>query len=150
MNTSPNAIPEATLNPMELVFSLDPTFVARGHSGNIKQLTHLIKEGFNHDGFAYIDVLQACPTYNKFLTSKYLRDHCFKVEEEQGYDVHDLERCRYIAEDTTERLATGVLYRQKEQRPSFLGRLKPMIGRETACTEEVEKVYVTDLMKEFV
>ncbi|MEK7136923.1 MAG: thiamine pyrophosphate-dependent enzyme, partial [Patescibacteria group bacterium] len=66
MNSSPNGIPEATINSMDLVFSLEPTFVARGVSYDIPHLTYLIKEGFLHNGFAYIDVLQACPTFNKF------------------------------------------------------------------------------------
>ena len=149
INTSPNGIPEATLNPMDLVFSLNPTFVARGHSGDIKQLTELIKEGFQHDGFAYIDVLQACPTYNKFLTSKFLRDHCYKVEEGK-YDVNDFETARKIARDTTEKIATGILYRPEDARPSFLKRLKAREGRETTCTEEVQKQDITELMKEFV
>jgi 2-oxoglutarate/2-oxoacid ferredoxin oxidoreductase subunit beta len=149
INSSPNGIPEATLNPMDLIFSLQPTFVARGHSGDIKQLTHLIQEGFKHDGFAYIDVLQACPTYNKFLTSKFLRDHCYAVDE-ASYDVHDFETARKTSEDTTERIATGVLYRARDPRPSFLGRLKPREGRETTAVQEVQKFDVTSLMQEFV
>ena len=148
MNTSPNGIPEATLSPMDLVFSLQPTFVARGHSGDIKQLTHLIQEGFKHDGFAYIDVLQACPSYNKFLTSKYLRDHCYSVDEK--YDPTDFEVARKTAKDTTERIATGILYRERDPRPSFLGRLKPREGKNTTCAEEVKKVDITELMREFV
>jgi 2-oxoglutarate ferredoxin oxidoreductase subunit beta len=148
MNSSPNGIPEATLSPMDLVFSLEPTFVARGHSGDIKQLTHLIKEAYKHDGFAYIDVLQACPTYNKFLTSRYLRDHCHPVDD--SYDVHDFETARKTAKDTTEKIATGILYRAKDPRPGFLGRLKGREGKTTTAVQEVEKVDVSKLMEEFV
>jgi len=36
MNTSPNGIPERTLPTMDFVFSLEPTFVARGFTGDIK------------------------------------------------------------------------------------------------------------------
>jgi 2-oxoglutarate ferredoxin oxidoreductase subunit beta len=150
MNASPNSIPEATLNPMELVFSLSPTFVARGHSGDIKHLTELIKAGFQHDGFAYIDVLQACPTYNKFLTSKYLRDHCYRVEEDPTYDVHDFERARAVARDTTERVAIGILYRAKDPRPNFLRCLKSREGRTTTLVEEVQRQDISEFLKEFV
>src|SRR5258708_29081294 len=43
MNTSPNGIPERTLASMELIFSLNPTFVARGFSGDIKLMTRILK-----------------------------------------------------------------------------------------------------------
>ena len=150
MNSSPHGIPEATLNPMELVFSMHPTFVARGQTTDIKQLARIIKEGIKHDGFAYIDVLQPCPTYNKFMTNKFLRERCFSVENEHGYDVYDMEKARAVAIDTTERIATGVLYRDKGLRPSFLARLKSREGVETNLAEEVGKVDVSGLMEEFV
>ena len=62
MNSSPNGIPELTLPSMDFIFSLEPTFVARGFGGNIPQLTEIFKKAFTHRGFAFVDVLQACPT----------------------------------------------------------------------------------------
>lgn len=150
MNTSPNAIPEATLNAMDLVFSLEPTFVARSVSYDVQHLTNLIKEGFQHNGFAYIDVLQACPTFNKQMTNKWLRERCYKVEETPGYDPSDFEKARKIAMDTQEKIAIGLLYRAKNPRPSFLERLVPRQGKTTTLVEEVQKQDISELMKEFV
>lgn len=150
MNSSPHGIPEATLNPMDLVFSLQPTFVARGQTSCIKQLVEIIKAAFQHNGFAYIDVLQACPSYNKLMTSEFLNERCYKVEEEDSYDVHNFDQARKAAIDTTEKIATGILYREKNPRPSFMGRLKVRDGRDTTLVEEVEKIDVSELMGEFV
>src|ERR1700683_5131388 len=66
MNTSPNGVPEHTLSSMELIFSLNPTFVARGFSGDIKLMTRILKAAIQHRCFAFVDLLQACPTYNHF------------------------------------------------------------------------------------
>jgi hypothetical protein len=43
MNASPNGIPERTLASMDFIFSLQPSFVARGFSGDIKLMTRILK-----------------------------------------------------------------------------------------------------------
>ena len=148
MNTSPNGIPEQTLPSMDFVFSLQPTFVARGFSGNIRQMTDIIKAAIDHRGFAFVDLLQACPTYNKFATHQYLMDHVYDVTEE-GHDPSNFEKARQVAIDTSERISTGILY-QNEDVPSFYDQLAPRQGKKTIPVEEVEKFDVSEFMKEFV
>lgn len=148
MNTSPNGIPEMTLNSMDFIFSLEPTFVARGFTGDIHQLTWILKEALSHRGFAFVDILQACPTYNHFATHQMLLEKCYKVEDE-GYIPNDANKARVLAMDTAKRIATGILYRTEEV-PNFYERLVPRQGKTTTLTQEVEKFDVTKLMAEFV
>lgn len=148
MNAAPNGIPEATLNSMDFIFSLEPTFVARGFSGDIKQLTSIMKEALRHRGFAFIDVLQACPTYNHFATHTMLLEKCYKVEDE-GHDPTDFKKARKLAVDTSKRIATGVLYRN-ETIPNFYERLVPRQSKKTTPVEEVQVHSVEELMLEFV
>ncbi len=148
MNTSPNGIPEMTLNSMDFIFSLEPTFVARGFTGDIPQLTWLLKEAVSHRGFAFVDILQACPTYNHFATHQMLLEKCYKVEDE-GYEPNDVKKARALAIDTSKRIATGILYRT-ENVPNFYERCVPRQGKTTTLVEEVEKFDVTKLMAEFV
>ena len=148
MNTAPNGIPEATLNSMDFIFSLEPTFVARGFSGDIKQLKDIMKQAISHRGFAFIDVLQACPTYNHFATHTMLMQKCFKVEDE-NHDSGDFMKARKLAVDTSKRIATGILYRN-ENVPNFIERLVPRQGKTTTPVEEVQTFDVSKLMEEFV
>ncbi len=150
MTASPNGIPEHTLNSMDFIFSLEPTFVARGFSGNIKQLTEIFKAAIQHQkhGFAFVDVLQACPTYNHFATHEYLLERCYDVSTEE-HDITDFRKARKLAIDTKKRIATGVLF-QREDVPNFYDRLVPRQGKMTTPVEEVMKGDVTELMKEFV
>ena len=148
MNSSPNGIPEHTLPSMDFVFSLEPTFVARGFSGNIPQLTELLKTAFQHRGFAFVDVLQACPTYNKFATHEYLLERCYDANAE-GHDPSDFDAARKLAIDTSERIATGVLY-QNETVPNFYERLAPRQGIETTSVQEVDITDVNPLIQEFL
>lgn len=148
MNTAPNGIPEQTLNSMDFIFSLEPTFVARGFSGNIKQLTALFKEALSHRGFAFVDVLQACPTYNHFATHGMLLEKCYDAQAE-GHDTSNFKKARELAVNTEKRIATGILYRN-ETVPNFIERLVPRQGKTTTPAEEVAPFDVTELMKEFV
>ena len=47
-----------------LAFNLGCTFVARSFSGSKKQLTSLLKAAMSHKGFALIDVISPCVTFN--------------------------------------------------------------------------------------
>lgn len=62
-----------------LALELGAGFVARSFSGDKEQLIPLIKAGISHQGFALIDVLSPCVTFNNTLTSTksytHVRDH---------------------------------------------------------------------------
>jgi 2-oxoglutarate ferredoxin oxidoreductase subunit beta len=62
-----------------LALELGAGFVARSFSGDKDQLIPLIKAGIAHKGFALIDVLSPCVTFNNTPTSTksytYVRDH---------------------------------------------------------------------------
>src|SRR3989344_2134074 len=146
MNSSPNGIPEHTLNSMDFVFSLQPTFVARGFSGNIPQMVDIFKAAIKHKGFAFVDILQACPTYNHFATHQYLLERCYKIED---HDTSDFKKARELAVNTSEKIATGILY-QNEEVPSFYERLIPRQGKTTQLVDEVEGQDITTLIKQFV
>jgi 2-oxoglutarate ferredoxin oxidoreductase subunit beta len=148
MNTSPNGIPERTLASMDLIFSLAPTFVARGFSGNIKLMTRILKAAVQHRGFAFIDMLQACPTYNHFATHQYLLERHFDANA-AGHDPKDWARAKSLATEVEDRIACGILY-QRDDVPNFHERLESRRGLETTCVEEVRKYDVAEYCRNLV
>jgi 2-oxoglutarate/2-oxoacid ferredoxin oxidoreductase subunit beta len=52
------------IDPVLLALSLGGSFVARSFSGDRRQLVPLIQAGLEHPGFALIDVLSPCVTFN--------------------------------------------------------------------------------------
>jgi len=148
MNTSPNGIPEHTMPSMDVIFSLEPTFVARAFSGDIPQMTEVLKQAMSHRGFAFVDILQACPTYNHFATHEYLMSRYYKVEDE-GHDPSNFIKARELAVNTKDRIATGILYRN-EDIPNYYERLVPRQGKETTAVDEVALQDVSALWKDFV
>lgn len=59
------------INPLMLALAAGYTFVARGYAYDVRHLKELIKKSITHQGFAFLDVLQPCPTYNDILTKEY-------------------------------------------------------------------------------
>lgn len=150
MTASPNGIPEHTLNSMDFLFSLEPTFVARTFSGDIPHMTKVFTEAIKHQahGFALVDVLQACPTYNHFATHEYLLERCYDVNA-RGYKPTNFAKARALAINTQKRIACGVLY-QRTDIPNFYDRLVPRQGKTTTLVEEVEVVDVRGPSKRFL
>jgi len=54
----------APIDPVQLALSLGATFVARSFSGDKQQLVPILKAGLAHRGFAIVDVISPCVTFN--------------------------------------------------------------------------------------
>jgi 2-oxoglutarate/2-oxoacid ferredoxin oxidoreductase subunit beta len=52
------------IDPVLLALSLGATFVARSFSGDKQQLVPILKAGLAHGGFALVDVISPCVTFN--------------------------------------------------------------------------------------
>jgi 2-oxoglutarate ferredoxin oxidoreductase subunit beta len=67
------------IDPVQLALSLGATFVARSFSGDKQQLVPILKAGLAHRGFAVVDVISPCVTFNDHEGStksyKYTRQH---------------------------------------------------------------------------
>jgi 2-oxoglutarate ferredoxin oxidoreductase subunit beta len=68
-----------------LALTLGATFVARSFSGDKAQLVPLIKAGLMHTGFAFIDVISPCVTFNDHEGSTksyaYTREHQIEINQ---------------------------------------------------------------------
>ncbi len=73
------------INPVLLALSIGATFVARSFSGDKEQLVPILKAALAHRGFALIDVISPCVTFNDHSGSTksylYTRKHEVKATE---------------------------------------------------------------------
>ena len=71
--------PFESIDLCELAIALGAGFVARGFSGDKEQLVPLLKAAIVHRGFALVDVISPCVTFNNTATSTksyhWVRDH---------------------------------------------------------------------------
>jgi 2-oxoglutarate/2-oxoacid ferredoxin oxidoreductase subunit beta len=75
----------APIDPVMLGLSLGATFIARSFSGDKEQLVPILKAGLAHRGFAIVDVISPCVTFNDHVGSTksylYTRQHSRKLTE---------------------------------------------------------------------
>jgi 2-oxoglutarate ferredoxin oxidoreductase subunit beta len=71
------------IDPVLLALSLGATFVARGFSGDKNELVPILKAGLAHNGFALVDVISPCVSFNDHEGSTksyvYTREHAEDV-----------------------------------------------------------------------
>lgn len=66
------------IDPVALALSVGATFVGRSFSGDREQLVPLIKAGLMHKGFAIIDVISPCVSFNDHKGSTKSYAHTYK------------------------------------------------------------------------
>ncbi|MPZ13373.1 MAG: 2-oxoacid ferredoxin oxidoreductase [Chloroflexi bacterium] len=116
--TSPDGAIEMQINPIALAMASGATFVSRGFAGDPKHLTQLLMKAVRHRGYALVDVLQPCVTYNKVNTYDWYRGRVYKIDDESGYDPSDYDAAWGRAKEWEERIPIGVIY-QEEGRPTY-------------------------------
>ncbi|HET6365132.1 MAG: 2-oxoacid:ferredoxin oxidoreductase subunit beta [Nitrospirota bacterium] len=112
-------------NPMTLAVALDCSFAARGFAADTDHLKTLMKEAINHKGFALIDILQPCVTYNKVNTYEWYRQRAYHIGPD--YDPEDRREAFSKALEWGDRIPIGVIYRN--HRPTFEERLSMIAGK---------------------
>ncbi len=109
--SSPEGAIERPVEPLSLAISAGATFVARGYSGELKHLAWLIGEALAHRGYALLDVLQPCVTWNRSYAYEFYGPRVYKLEETPGYDPADRAAAWDRAQEWGERIPIGILYR---------------------------------------
>src|SRR6185503_16313764 len=87
--STPRGNVEKPIQPLALAIATGATYVARGFSGEPKQLTKLIAGAIAHKGFSLIDVFSPCVTFNKINTYPWFKERVYKLEDDPGYDATD-------------------------------------------------------------
>jgi len=116
--TSPEGAIEAAVNPLALALAAGATFVSRSFAGDLKHLADTIMKAINHRGYALVDALQPCVTFNRVNTYDWYRQRVYKVEDEPGYDPTDRMKAFAKALEWGERIPIGVIY-QAEGKPTY-------------------------------
>lgn len=133
------------LNPMALAVALDAGFAARSFAGDPAHLKETIKVGVGHNGFALIDILQPCVTFNKINTYEWYRERVYPIGEE--HDPTDRLEAFRRALEWGDRIPLGVIFRNS--RPAMEEKIpvikdRPLLEREfhaSAIDAEIKKFF---------
>ncbi len=135
------------VNPLALALVSGAGFVSRGFAGDVEHLTGLIKAGITHRGFALIDILQPCVSFNHKNTYEWYRQRVYRLEDEKDYDPSDRLAAFSKTQEWGDRIPIGVIYRQ--ERPAFEEQLS-VLNEGPLVNQEIIPDRVEKLLDEFL
>ncbi len=122
--TSPEGSIERPVHPLMLAVAGGASFVAQGFSSWQPQLARLIMEGMNHPGFALINVISPCVTYNRVNSYDWYKKSLANLDDEEDYDRTS--RAKALARlEASDELVAGLVFQEpsvpyEDQIPGFL------------------------------
>jgi 2-oxoglutarate ferredoxin oxidoreductase subunit beta len=99
-------------NPLAVAIALDAGFVARVFAGDAEQTKEIAKKAIMHKGYALVDVLQPCVTFNRLNTYQWFKEHTYYLDD--SHDPRDRNQAFKKAIEP-EKFALGIFYVNTEK-----------------------------------
>ncbi|MFW6159065.1 MAG: thiamine pyrophosphate-dependent enzyme [Planctomycetota bacterium] len=110
----------APFRPLAVAIAEGASFVARSFAGDRDHLREMMVAALRHDGgFALLDILQPCPSFNRRNTFKWYRDRVEPIDD--SHDPTDRAAAAELAFTWGDEIPIGLMY--TSDRDSFESRL---------------------------
>ena len=120
--TQPHGSAKEPIRPLSLALTAGASYVARTAAVNPNQAKEILIEAMEHDGFAHVDFLTQCPTWNKDA-KQYVPYVDVQMSDDYEFDVHDRVEAQEMMRRTEESLYEGEVltgrYYIDDERPSY-------------------------------
>ena len=140
--STPLGVIETPINPLALALVSGATFVARGFAHDINHLKNLLIKAISHSGFALVDVLQPCITFNRSRPLAWYKKRIYKLEEKK-HNQQDFEQALERALEN-EKMPLGVFYQIKK--PTY-EELLPQLRKKPLVPQPIKKVEIKQLLE---
>ncbi len=131
----------APFNPLSIAIAQDASFVARGFAGDIEKLKEILKQAITWPGFALVDVLQPCVTFNRVNTYTWYRERAYYLDVQ--YDPEDRVKAFEKSLEWGEKIPLGIFYRHRK--PTYQEKFYALVSyphllyRERAVEEVLDR-----------
>ena len=102
-------------NPVLMAIAAGAGFVARSFSGNPLHLKEMMKQAIQFKGYALVDILQPCVSFNKVNTFAWYKQRVYELD--QTHDAANRLLAMERAMEFGDRIPIGVLY--EKQQPTY-------------------------------
>lgn len=134
------------LNPVLMAIAAGAGFVARAFSGHKEQLVSIMKQAIEYKGYALVDILQPCVSFNKVNTFSYYNQRVYELD--SGYNVSDKISAMQKAMEFGDKIPIGILYQEQKktfhQKNTILKDGIPLIDRvnDPDIVQKIMKEYI--------
>lgn len=133
-------------NPVLMAIAAGAGFVARSFSGKPDHLREMMKQAIRFKGYAMVDILQPCVSFNKINTFAWYNQRVYELD--GAYDNTDRAAAMIKSMEFGDRIPIGVLY-QKEQ-PTFHEQHEVLRNGQILAGRKNDPALVRELMMEMV
>jgi len=135
------------LNPLALALASDVSFLARSFAGDIEHLSKILQMAITHRGFALIDILQPCVSFNHKNTFQWYRERVYKLDEDKSYDPTNKMMAFAKAQEWGDHIPIGLIY--KQERPVYEEQL-PALKELPLVKQNLDPLQFEALLDEFM
>lgn len=143
--STPQGVEDEPINPLTLAITAGATFVARGFAGDPAGLTNLMSKAISHKGFAVLDILQPCVTFDHVHTYGWYRQRLYKLDDVDYVPNNKLTAIEKAME-WGDKIPYGVFY--KEEKTTAEER-EPALVAQSLISSPVANDQVNALLNEF-
>lgn len=137
----PQGVASAAFNPVAVAVAMKAGFVARAFAGEVDHLAGLIQQAIAHRGFALVDILQPCVSFNRVNTFAWYKSRCRELPAD--YDPTRWETAMKKAEEWGVTIPIGVIYRNSRLP---LDEHFPVVKRGGLVGQDVDRGTLTQIM----
>lgn len=101
------------LNPVFLAIAAGAGFVARAFSGDKEHLVSIMKQAILYKGYALVDILQPCVSFNKVNTFSYYSKRVYRLDD--SYDNSNKTSAIQKSMEYGDRIPIGVIYQEQKR-----------------------------------
>ena len=105
-----------------------------------------MKEAINYKGYALVDILQPCVSFNKINTFQWYNKRVYKLDE--GYDPTNKLKAIEKSMEWNDKIPLGILY--KENKPDFHDKIDFLRDGEPLINMEIDLNKISEFMQDFV
>lgn len=135
---------EQPINIVQMALQAGATWVGRSTAAD-PQLADYMVQAVQHKGFAVLDILQPCVSFNHVNTYKWYQERVYRMETLPDYDAANYAKAAAVAGQWGEKTPIGVIYRA--ERMTFEESLPQLAGR-PLVEQPIDTVAISRLMDE--
>lgn len=134
---------EQPINIVQMALQAGATWVGRSTAADPRLADYMV-QAVQHKGFAVLDILQPCVSFNHVNTYKWYQERVYRLEE-PDYDAADYTQAAAVAGQWGEKIPIGVIYRT--ERMTLEASLPQLAGKPLA-EQPLNAVSIASLMDE--
>lgn len=143
--STPQGNINSPVHPLTLAISAGATFVARAYSGDLPRLTEILIKANKHNGFAVVQVLQPCVTFNKEYSHIFFQENIYQLNEKHNTKDKQAAFAKSL-EWGIKQIPVGLFYEVNE--PTCEAQVAPSKNL-PVVTMSLQKRNIDDLLKSY-